>query len=91
MKIKHHDYTVEDLIIEFDKACVIYKNSLRARKSNRSNKELSRGNAKGTNIHKYQSSFAWIVHGMTAEHYSTRGRLVTEARTLIEHIISSSE
>ena len=91
MKTQQHDYATSDLVFEFNKACITYKDALRSRESNRSNKELTKGNTKGTNIHKFQCSFAWIVHGMTMGHYSGRGRLVDEGKALILHIINISE
>ncbi len=84
-------YTISDLAFEFEKACITYKDALKSRKSNRSKKELTRGNVKGTNLHKFQCNFAWIMHEMSVGHYSKRGRCVDEAKTLIAHIISISE
>ena len=83
--------TVSDLVYEFEKACDHYKSALKARESNRAKKELSRGNTKGTNIHKFQCQFAWIIHEMTTGHGSQRERLIKEAKSLTSHIITISE
>ena len=88
---KYQDYTVSDLAYEFEQACDKYREALKARESNRSKKELSRGNIKGTNIHKFQCNFAWIIHELTVGQYSQRERHIEEANSLIAHIISISE
>ena len=90
-KINHEHYTVSDLAYEFEKACNTYKDALRVRESNRAKKELSRGNVKGTNLHKFQCSFAWIIHEMKIGHYSKRERCVQDVKNLILHIINISE
>jgi len=92
MRRPNHDYyNVSDLSYEFEKACATYKDALKTRESNRSKKELTRGNVKGTNLHKFQCNFAWIVHEMSVGHFSKRERCTDEAKTLIAHIISISE
>ena len=88
---KYQDYTVSDLVYEFEEACEKYREALKGRESNRSKKELSRGNIKGTNIHKFQCNFAWIIHDMTVGHHNQRERNIEEAKSLIAHIISISE
>ena len=89
--MQHHGYEISDLIYEFEKACAVYKDTLKARESNRAKKELARGNIKGTNIHKFQCTFAWILHELDVGHYSKRERYIEEAKSLITHIISISE
>ena len=91
MRNKYHDYTTSDLAYEFRKACEVYKNALKARESNRSKKELTRGNTKGTNLHKFQCNFAWIIHEMAVGNYSAKSKHIEEAKSLITHIISISE
>ena len=91
MKIKYHDYTTSDLAFEFLKACDVYKHALKSRESNRSKKELTRGNAKGTNLHKFQCNFAWIIHEMLVGHNSAKSKHIEEAKSLIAHIITISE
>lgn len=91
MRRQYQEYSISDLIYEFEKACEVYKTALRSRESNRAKKELVRGNIKGTNLHKFQCSFAWIIHEMTVGHYSKRERCAGEAQSLISHIISISE
>ena len=90
-RFNNDHYTISDLTYEFEEACEKYKETLRSRESNRSKKELSRGNTRGTNVHKFQCSFAWIIHEMTVGHYSQNKKYVEEAKSLIAHIISISE
>ena len=91
MRRYNQDVTVSDLVYEFEKACDTYKETLKSRESNRSKKELVRGNTRGTNLHKFQCSFAWIIHEMTVGHFSKRERCVDDAKSLIAHIITISE
>lgn len=82
---------VAELIIKFEEACQTYKTTLSTRKSNRSTKELSRDNLKGTAIHKFQCNFAWILHGIQCDHESFIDHNVRRANGLIDHIGNISE
>lgn len=77
---------VADLIQKFEDACTAYKLVLSMRESNRAKKELSRGNSRGTNIYKFQSTFAWILHNIQCGYrYQIHDR-IREANELIAHI-----
>ena len=91
MRQQYQEYTVSDLVYEFEKACSAYKDALKLRESNRAKKEITRGNIRGTNLHKFQCSFAWIIHEMTIGHHSKYDRCTDDAKALIAHIITISE
>ena len=77
---------IRRLTQSFEDACEKYKDTLRERTSNRSSKELSRGNTRGTAIHRFQCNFAWIVHELEMSHYSTAPYHISKALELIDHI-----
>lgn len=76
---------------EFEEACVIYKDALQARTSNRATKELMRGNTKGTSIHRFECQFSWTVHELECGPKCFMDSNIRRAYGLIEHIKKSSE
>lgn len=77
---------VADLTQKFEVACSTYKLALSMRESNRSKKELARGKNRGTNIHKFQSTFAWILHDIQCGYRYQIDDRVQEVNELIVHI-----
>lgn len=94
MKTTYKEYEVptlvSDLKYRFEEACLTYRQALESRSSNRAKKELVRDNTRGTNMHKFQVSFSWIIHDIqTGPRFSIVDR-ITEAVDLIDHIIKIS-
>jgi len=85
------DRVIRELTVKFEDACEIYKTALGSRTSNRSIKELQRGNTRGTAIHRFQCNFAWIIHAMQTDHESFVDSNVRRANGLIEHIGNISD
>ena len=56
------EHIIHDLTQRFDEGCEQYRQTLVQRKSNRSRKELSKRNLRGSRIHDYESDFAWLLH-----------------------------
>ena len=70
----------------FEAACGTYRDALSNRTSNRSTKELMRGNANGTTLHKIQCNFAWIMHELTCGPKHFVDNNTQKANELINHI-----
>jgi hypothetical protein len=77
---------VASLTERFETACSTYRLALSTRDSNRSKKELTRGNSRGTNIHKFQCNFAWIIHDIQKGPRCQIDDRVDDAEDLISHI-----
>jgi hypothetical protein len=80
------DRAIAGLSESFEAACDLHKSTLASRESNRSKKELSKENMRGTNLHKYQSNFAWIIHDMKFGPLCMVEANIAEARSIISHI-----
>jgi translation initiation factor 2 beta subunit (eIF-2beta)/eIF-5 len=83
---RHLNWEIYQLTAEFERACGVYRSTLNTRESNRSKKELSRSNTRGTHIHKFQCNFAWILNEITAGPPSGITDGLEAGRTLVEHI-----
>lgn len=70
----------------FEQACATYRLALATRDSNRAKKELSRENSRGTNIHKFQCNFAWLIHDIQKGPRCQIEDRVEDAEELISHI-----
>lgn len=90
MKKKYQESEVPKLVSylteRFELACQTYRLTLTTRDSNRAKKEINRGNTRGTNIHKFQCSFAWILHDIQTGPRCFIDDRVNEAEDLIAHI-----
>lgn len=82
---------INDLTFIFEEACDLYRDALKKRKSNRSEKELLRDNSRGTNIHKFQTKFAWILHDIKCGPRFFIDDNIDEAYDLINHIKTISD
>ena len=81
---------VASLTGRFEDACMTYRLALSTRTSNRSKKELLKENCRGTNLHKFQCNFAWLLHDIQrGPRFFIEDRVI-EAEELIAHIISIS-
>lgn len=85
------DEIIQELTDKFEEACGVYKTALSERTSNRSVKELSRDNSRGTVIHKFQCNFAWVLHAIKKDHESFVDSNIRKANTLIDHIRNISD
>jgi hypothetical protein len=94
MKTTYRESEVPGLVASltgrFEDACLIYKLALESRSSNRSKKELSRGNSRGTVLHKFQSNFCWLIYDIQKGPRFFIDDRVSEVEELIAHIISIS-
>lgn len=82
------DAIIDEISENFNSACQLYKLALSARDSNRSNKELLRGNTKGTTIHKYQCQIAWVLHDIKCGPICFIEDNIIEANNIISHLRS---
>jgi glucuronate isomerase len=80
------DRAITDLIESFEVACELHKTTLASRESNRARKELTKENMRGTNLHKFQSNFAWVIHDMTHGAICMVEDNISEATSIISHI-----
>lgn len=80
------DTAIRTLSEDFENSCEVYKIVLSKRDSNRSKKELLRFNKKGTNIHKFQSNFSWLLHDIKTGPKCFVEKVIEEANELILHI-----
>lgn len=55
---------IAELTTDFEESCDHYYDVLVDRKSNRSIKELSKRNLRGSKLYSFQSEFAWILHNI---------------------------
>ena len=87
---KFSDLDVEQasrrLMEDFEQACQTYRLALSSRESNRSKKELMRGNTKGTSIYKFQCSFAWTLHNLINGPRCFAHKYIEDGEELISHI-----
>ncbi len=81
---------ITELNVNFEEACDIYTQSLVQRTSNRSNKELRKGNTKGTAIHKFQISFAWIMRDIENSPPQLLEYNIIKAHAVINHILEAA-
>jgi len=81
---------IANLTERFENVCYKYKATLSARDSNRSSKELSKGNIRGTTIHKFQCNFAWILHDIECGPRYFMDSAIQNANRLINHIAEIS-
>jgi len=90
MKIKYTINEIETniakLTVSFEDACDAYRDALKKRDSNRAIKERIGENSRGTSIHKFQTSFAWILHDLRCGPRCFAEDNINEAEDLIEHI-----
>jgi hypothetical protein len=85
------EFDIRVIIEEFEAACVTYKLALTSRTSNRSVKELTRQNTRGTTIHKFQCEFAWILHDIQCGPKCQVYDNIEKSKELINHIFEVSK
>lgn len=93
--LKYSDDDLKSIIVEltelFETAKQTYRLALSERTSNRSKKELMRGNSKGTTINKYECDFAWILYDIQCGPICFIEDKIQEAHDLIIHLKNISE
>jgi hypothetical protein len=85
-KIQDIENIIAELAELFNIAVETYRLALDGRDSNRSKKELLRGNVRGTVVHKYQCDFAWILYDIQCGPLCLIEDSITDAHELINHL-----